>query len=114
SLTLSDISISSRRDHRAILQLSRIAGSLAGREGFEPSNARSKAWCLTSLATAQRIWIQRRPAPALLPINIVKTDSRRNAIWALSRRIEQSNLYGPTAAILLRTISRRTCPDFRL
>src|SRR5579884_699372 len=25
----------------------------AGREGFEPSNARSKAWCLTSLATAQ-------------------------------------------------------------
>ena len=28
--------------------------SLAGREGFEPSNARSKAWCLTSLATAQR------------------------------------------------------------
>src|SRR5262249_55714740 len=28
---------------------------LAGREGFEPSNARSKAWCLTSLATAQRV-----------------------------------------------------------
>ncbi len=27
---------------------------MAGREGFEPSNARSKAWCLTSLATAQR------------------------------------------------------------
>jgi hypothetical protein len=28
--------------------------SLAGREGLEPSNARSKAWCLTSLATAQQ------------------------------------------------------------
>src|SRR5206468_6566853 len=27
---------------------------MAGREGFEPSNARSKAWCLTSLATAQQ------------------------------------------------------------
>src|SRR5579875_1860778 len=27
---------------------------MAGREGLEPSNARSKAWCLTSLATAQR------------------------------------------------------------
>jgi hypothetical protein len=27
---------------------------MAGREGLEPSNARSKAWCLTSLATAQQ------------------------------------------------------------
>jgi hypothetical protein len=27
---------------------------MAGREGFEPSNARSKAWCLASLATAQQ------------------------------------------------------------
>ncbi len=39
-------------------------------------------------------------APALLPIDIVKTDSRRNTTWALSRRIEQTNLYGPTVAIL--------------
>jgi len=47
------------------------------------------------LATAQRIWIQKRPAPALSPNHIVKTDSRRNTIEALSRRIEQTNLFGP-------------------
>ena len=50
--------------------------------------------------------------PALLPINIVKTDSRRNAIEALSRRIEQSDYSDRTAALLYRTMSRRTCPDF--
>src|SRR5579872_382911 len=33
---------------------------MAGREGLEPSNARSKAWCLTNLATAHRI---RAPPP---------------------------------------------------
>src|SRR6202011_8921 len=27
---------------------------MAGREGLEPSNASSKGWCLTNLATAQR------------------------------------------------------------
>jgi hypothetical protein len=48
------------------------------------------------LATAQRIWIQRlRTRAALLPVTIVKTDSRRNTPRALSRRIEQSNLFGP-------------------
>src|SRR5208282_3975866 len=88
--------------------------SLAGREGFEPSNARSKAWCLTSLATAQRIWIQKL-GPALLPINTsqkpkltaTETPSRRSAG-------ESDNLIysDRTAAILHRTISRRTCPDF--
>ena len=29
------------------------------------------------------------------PIYIVKIDSRRNAMWALSRRIEQSKIFGP-------------------
>src|ERR1035441_1106777 len=36
------------------LKYRKLPHRLAGREGFEPSNARSKAWCLTSLATAQR------------------------------------------------------------
>jgi hypothetical protein len=66
--------------------------SLAGREGFEPSNARSKAWCLTSLATAQRIWIQRLRAA---PYQHRQNSSRRNTTRALSRRNKQSNLFGP-------------------
>src|ERR1700688_4680964 len=41
---------------------------LAGREGLEPSNARSKAWCLTNLATAQRAQIRRLSFPSS-PIN---------------------------------------------
>src|SRR6202022_1457319 len=38
---------------------------LAGREGLEPSKARSKAWCLTNLATAQRAQIRRLEVSSL-------------------------------------------------
>ena len=38
---------------RVLVRPFRRQVSMAGREGFEPSNARSKAWCLTNLATAQ-------------------------------------------------------------
>src|SRR5208283_2066858 len=87
---------------------------LAGREGFEPSNARSKAWCLTSLATAQRIWIQRL-RPRASPNQTVKTNRRRNAMWALSRRISSNPIYSDrTAARPHRTTVAANLPGLRL
>jgi hypothetical protein len=51
----------------------------AGREGFEPSNARSKAWCLASLATAQHVnRATHRPVSCRTPRSTSANGERRN------------------------------------
>src|SRR5579872_6067846 len=54
---------------------------MAGREGFEPSNARSKAWCLTSLATAQRSDVPGSYASVVepVPLNVLNISAERES-----------------------------------
>ena len=54
---------------------------MAGREGFEPSNARSKAWCLASLATAQHVnRAPHRPVSCRTPRSTSANNERRNQV----------------------------------